>query len=152
MLRDFILASAHHLLLFGLVAMLAVQSALLSRPLDTGALRRLVGIDRGYGATAGLLLLAGLMRVGMGVKGGAFYLHNPWFHAKVGAFVLAALLSIYPTLAFLRWRKAAGTQADWRPNAAEVSRVRTVIKVEFALIALIFVLAAGMARHGGLGL
>ena len=51
MLRDFILASAHHLLLFGLVAMLAVQSALLSRPLDTGALRRLVGIDRGYGAS-----------------------------------------------------------------------------------------------------
>ena len=38
------------------------------------------------------------------------------------------------------------------PNAAEVSRVRTAIKVEFALIALIFVLAAGMARHGGLGL
>ena len=89
---------------------------------------------------------------GMGVKGSDFYLHNPWFHGKFGAFVLAALLSIYPTLAFLRWRKAAGSQPDWRPNAAEVSRVRMVIKVEFALIALIFVLAAGMARYGGLGL
>ena len=152
MFRDFLLASAHHLLLFGLIAMLAMQSVLLSRPLDAAGLRRLVGIDRGYGATAGLLLLAGIARIGWGVKGSDFYLQNPWFHAKFGAFVLAALLSIWPTLAFIRWRREAARQPGWLPAPAQIARARTVIRIELVLIALIFVLAAGMARHGGLGL
>ncbi len=151
MFRDFLLASAHHLLLFGLVAMLAVQSTLLSRPLDAGLLRRLAGIDRGYGATAVLLLLAGAARVGMGAKGAAYYMHNPWFHAKVGAFVLAALLSVWPTVAFIRWRREAARQPGWQPMPARVGQVRTVVRIELALVALIFVLAAAMARHGALG-
>ncbi len=151
MFRDFLLASAHHLLLFGLIAMLAMQSALLSRPLDAAGLRRLVGIDRGYGATAGLLLLAGIARIGWGVKGSDFYLQNPWFHAKFGAFVLAALLSIWPTLAFIRWRREAASQPGWLPAPAQIARARAVVRIELALIALIFILAAGMARHGTLG-
>ncbi|WP_202840748.1 DUF2214 family protein [Luteimonas saliphila] len=152
MFRDFLLASAHHLLLFGLIAMLALQSALLSRPLDAAALRRLVGIDRGYGMTAGLLLVFGLARVFHGAKGADFYLHNPWFHAKLGLFLLAALLSLWPTLTFVRWRRAARTRPDWLPDPAQVARMRTIIRLEFALISLILVLAAAMARHGGLGL
>ena len=150
MLRDFLLASAHHLLFLGLIAMLALQSALLSRPLDANVLRRLAGIDRGSGIAAGLLLLAGVARLYLGVRGSAFYLHNPWFHAKFGVFLATALLSLLPTLAFLRWRRSAADQADWRPAPAQVARVRMVIRVELALVAVILVLAAGMARHGGL--
>ncbi|NLW95739.1 MAG: DUF2214 family protein [Xanthomonadaceae bacterium] len=150
MFCDFLLASAHHLLLFGLVAMLAIQSALLARPIDAAAARRLVGVDRGYGTAAGLLLLAGVARVFWGVKGAGFYLHNPWFHAKVGAFVLAALLSILPTLAFIGWRRQATKQPGWAPDPARVARIRTLVRIELALVALIFVFAAAMARHGGL--
>ena len=152
MFRDFLLASAHHLLLFGLVAMLSLQTVLLSRPLDAGALRSLVGIDRGYGTTAGLLLLAGVARVIWGAKGADYYLHNPWFHAKLGAFVLAALLSIWPTLSYLGWRRQATRDAAWTLDPARLARVRTIVRIELVLVALIFVLAAGMARHGALGL
>ena len=152
MFRDFLLASAHHLLLFGLVAMLSLQTVLLSRPLDAGAARKLVGIDRGYGTTAGLLLLAGVARLAWGGKGADFYLHNPWFHAKFGAFVLAALLSIWPTLSYLGWRRLAARDPAWTPDPARLARVRTIVRIELALVALIFVLAAGMARHGGLEL
>ncbi|HRO26784.1 MAG TPA: DUF2214 family protein [Luteimonas sp.] len=150
MFRDFLLASAHHLLFFGLIAMLAIESALLSRPLDGAALKRLVGVDRGYGITAVLLLVVGLVRVFHGVKGADFYLYNPWFHAKLGAFLLAALLSIWPTLAFVRWRRAQATHPQRLPDTAQIARVRTIIRVETALIAVILVCAAAMARHGGL--
>jgi putative membrane protein len=119
MQTDFLLASLHHMLFFGLIAMLAMQSALLSAPLDATAVRRLVGIDRGYGATAGLLLLAGALRIAYGVKGSGFYLHNPWFHAKLGAFALAALLSVWPTLAFMRWRRQAAGDPGWRADAGQ---------------------------------
>ena len=85
MLKDFLLASFHHLLAFGLVAMLVTESVLLTCPLDTPAMKRLAGVDRGLGIVATLLLVVGMWRVYGGIKGADFYLHNPWFHAKVVA-------------------------------------------------------------------
>ena len=152
MLPDFLLASLHHLLFFGLIAMLALQSALLSRPINAAMMKRLAGIDRGYGLTAVLLLFAGGARLFFGVKGSAYYLHNPWFHAKIGVFVLVAALSLWPTLAFLRWRLQLRADAAWLPAPAQVARLRTLVRVELALVAVILVLAAAMARHGGLSL
>ncbi|WP_205954263.1 DUF2214 family protein [Pseudoxanthomonas winnipegensis] len=150
MWMDFALAALHHLLLFGLIAMLVAESVLLSRPLDAAGVGRLLRLDRGYGLTAGLLLGAGLWRVFGGIKGADFYLHNPWFHAKLGCFVLAALVSLWPTLRFLRWRRALTGDAAFLPSPAETARVRGAIRFQLGLIALIFVLAAGMARYGGL--
>ena len=152
MLKDFILASLHHLLAFGLLAMIVSQSVLLSREVDAQTLRRLGGIDRGLGLVAGLLLVVGLMRVFQGIKGPDFYLHNPWFHAKFGAFVLAALLSLWPTLRIIRWRKALTSGSGALPAPAEVASVRRIVRFELLLIALILVCAAGMARYGGLHL
>ena len=149
MLKDFILASLHHLLAFGLVAMLVTQSVLLSRSVDGTALKRLAGVDRGYGMVATLLLVVGLMRVFQGIKGEDFYLHNPWFHAKIGCFVLVGLLSILPTLRFVRWRKALRADAGFVPPAAEVAAMARIIRFELVLVAAILVFAAMMARYGG---
>lgn len=149
MLTDLLLASLHHLLLFGLVSMLVTQSVLLSRPIDAAALKRLGGVDRGYGITAVLLLAVGFARVFHGIKGYDFYLHNPWFHAKLTAFVLVAVLSIWPTLRFLRWRKALKADPAFVPAAAEVAGLSRIVRFELMLIAAIFVFAAAMARYGG---
>jgi putative membrane protein len=152
MLKDFLLASAHHLLAFGLVAMLVTQSVLLSRSVDAPALRRLSGVDTGLGLTATLLLVVGLVRVFHGIKGADFYLHNPWFHAKLGAFLLAAALSLIPTVRFVRWRRALKADPAWLPPASEVASLRRIVRIELLLIAVILVAAAGMARYGGLHL
>jgi putative membrane protein len=150
MLRDFLLASLHHLLAFGLVAMLAAESLLLSRPLDRAALQRLSRIDLGYGLVAVTLLAVGLSRVFFGLKGAGFYLHNPWFHAKLGAFLLAGLVSIAPTLAFVRWRRALRADPAWLPGPGQAARARILIRVQLALVAVILVCAAAVPRHGGL--
>lgn len=152
MLRDFLLASIHHLLAFGLVAMLVTQSVLLGRSIDGDALKRLSGVDRGLGIVATLLLVVGLTRVFHGIKGADFYLHNPWFHAKFAAFLLAALLSLWPTILFVRWRKAWKADPAFVPSPAAVARMRGVVRFELALVAVILVCAAGMARYGGLHL
>ena len=149
MLTDLSLAALHHLLVFGLVSMLVAQSVLLRGRIDGPVLAKLGGIDRGYGITALLLLVVGLMRVFHGIKGEDFYLHNPWFHAKFGAFVLVGLLSIWPTLGFLRWRKALKADPAFLPTTAEACRLHRIIRFELALVAVIFVLAAAMARYGG---
>ncbi|MEG3789153.1 DUF2214 family protein [Lysobacter sp. CCNWLW3] len=149
MLTDLLLAAFHHLLVFALIAMLVAESTLLRGPLDAAALNRVARIDAGYGAAAGLLLVAGLLRVFYGAKGSDFYMHNPWFHAKLGAYVLIGLLSLLPTLRFLRWRKALSANPAFLPEAADVARQRGVIRFELILIAAILVLAAAMARYGG---
>ena len=141
---DLLLAALHHLLVFALTGMLVSQAAMLRGPLTVDALPRLAKLDAGYGACAGLLLVVGLVRVFHGVKGEDFYLHNPWFHAKVGTFVLVGLLSIIPTIRYARWKKAKVV-----PDAAALARTRTILHIELVGLALIFVLAAAMARYGG---
>ncbi|WP_031370721.1 MULTISPECIES: DUF2214 family protein [Lysobacter] len=149
MLTDLLLAASHHLLIFALVSMLVAESILLRGPIDGGVLQRLARLDSAYGGCAGLLLLIGLARVWYGVKGHDFYLHNPWFHAKLGAYVLVGLLSILPTVRFLRWRKAWSLDPGYLPDAGEVAKMRGIVRFELVLIAAIFVLAAAMARYGG---
>ena len=124
--------------------MLVSQAVMLRGPLTADALPRIAKLDAGYGACAGLLLVVGLLRVFHGIKGEDFYLHNPWFHAKVGTFVLVGLLSIIPTIRYARWKKAKVA-----PDAAALARTRTILRVELVGLAIIFVLAAAMARYGG---
>ena len=150
MLTDFLLASLHHLLVFALVAMLVAEAVLLRGPLDGAGVRRIARLDGGYGLAAVLLLAAGGLRIVWGIKGWDFYLHNPWFHAKLGLFLVVGLLSIHPTLRLLRWRKALKADMAFIPPAVEQARARIIVRIELVLVAAIFVLAAAMARHGGL--
>jgi putative membrane protein len=149
MLTDLILASLHHLLFFALIAMLVTESVLLRGTVDGPVVQRLARLDSGYGMSAGLLLVVGLVRVFHGVKGHDFYLHNPWFHAKLGCFVLVGLLSILPTVRFLRWRKAARDNPGFVPSSAEVGSMARIVRFELVLLAAILVFAAMMARYGG---
>jgi putative membrane protein len=149
MLTDLLLASLHHLLFFGLIAMLVSEAVLLRGTIDNAAVQRLAKLDTGYGMTAGLILAVGIGRVFYGIKGYDFYLHNPWFHAKIGCFVLVGLLSILPTLRFVRWRKALRANADFLPPEGEIAAMARIIRFELVLVAAILVFAAMMARYGG---
>src|SRR3546814_7634150 len=100
--------------------MLVAEAVLLRGDIDASVLGRLAGLDAGYGVSAMLLLVVGLCRVFFGLKGWDFYLHNPWFHAKLGAFVLVGLMSILPTLRFLRWRKALRADPAFQIGRAHV--------------------------------
>lgn len=150
MLTDWLLASLHHLLFFGLVAMLVAEAVLLRGPVDAGTLTRLRRLDAGYGLSAVLILAAGGLRIAYGVKGYDFYQHNPWFHAKLGVFVLVGLLSIAPTLRFGRWSRALRDNPAFVPDAADIARTRSQLRLQLLGIAVILVLAAATARHGGL--
>ena len=149
MLTDLILASLHHLLFLAIIAMLATESTLLRGRIDAATIGRLAGVDLGYGLCAMALLAVGFARLKWGIKGMDFYLHNPWFHAKIGCFLLVGLLSIRPTLAFLRWRKALRADPAFVPEAAQVTSLARLVRIELALLAAIVVLAAMMARYGG---
>ncbi|HYD58044.1 MAG TPA: DUF2214 family protein, partial [Burkholderiales bacterium] len=96
-------AFVHHLAAFTLVSALVAEHLLFDRRAARPD-RRLQVVDAVYGASAGLLLLAGLARVFYFEKGAAYYFANPYFVTKLVLFIAVALLSAYPTLTFLRWR------------------------------------------------
>lgn len=145
---DLLLAALHHLAMLLLIAALVAEWTLLRAPLERIQLTRLVRIDAMYGVAALLILAIGALRVRYGVKGADYYLHNPWFWAKLGTFAAIGLLSLVPTLRLLRWRRQARLQPTWSPNAAQVRTLQRLIGVELGLLAVLVVLAAAMARDG----
>ncbi|HYG45370.1 MAG TPA: DUF2214 family protein [Bordetella sp.] len=150
MLQDALLAWIHYLAIFLLVVAMTAQTVLLRPAMADTAVRRLALYDRLYLASAIAVLVTGLLRLMMGAKGAAFYMANPWFHAKIGLFVLIALCSIPPTLAFLRWNKQARQHAGYVPEAGQIKKARRWVMVEVHLLVLLPLCAALMARGIGL--
>jgi putative membrane protein len=147
---DLLLAIAHHLLVFGLVAILAAELALLRPGIRGERLRLVGGIDMAYGALATLLIIVGFLRVFLGFKGPDAYLPNWVFWAKIGAFVIVGLLSIQPTASILGWRNAAQGDPAYVVPAEGIARSRTFLWAEAVVFVLIPVFAAMMARGYGL--
>ena len=132
------MAFLHHVAAFSLVAALAVEFIVIRDELNPRTARRLALADLVLGVSAGVLLVAGLLRVFYFEKGPAFYFSNGAFVAKLVLFFAVALLSIYPTLRFLRWRR--------EPNPTEVPAVRGVLHLELVAVVLILWFAASISR------
>ena len=90
MTTDLLLAIAHHLLFFALIAILAAETVLVRPGLAGDTLKRLGRLDAAYGGLAGLILIVGFCRVFFGLKGWEFYIYNWVFWAKIAAFLTAA--------------------------------------------------------------
>jgi putative membrane protein len=144
-----LMAFLHHLAAFALVAALAVEIVLCKRPLDLVRARGLQVMDRHFGLAAAAVLVIGLLRVFYFEKGPHYYWHDAYFLVKFGAFVLAGLISIYPTKVFLSWGEAlkAGTVPALEP--AVYRRLRLCLWLELAAIVLILLCAPLMARGFG---
>ena len=141
---DLGLAILHHLLVFGLVAMLMAERVMVRAP--TVDVRRLARLDGGFGATAGLILIVGACRVVWGGKGWSFYESNPFFWAKVATFVIIGLVSIAPTIRFIAWLRALKADPAFQPDEADRRKVRAALGVEALLLIPLLAFAAAMAR------
>ncbi len=150
MLTDVLLAVAHHLLIFALLAILVTEMVTIRPTITAAQILYIARIDIAYGIDAGLILVVGFSRVFFGIKGAGFYLPNPVFWAKIVAFLIVGLLSIAPTLRIIRWRIAAAEDKDFRPPLEEIKAVRRIMHYEGMVFFTIPVFAALMARGYGL--
>ena len=110
----------------------------------------LARIDLLYLIAAVLALATGVARLVWYGKGAVFYLHNPVFYLKLALFVAIGLISIPPTIQYLRWMRLTKTSADAVAADFEVLRSRRYVLVELVLFALIPLLAVLMARGIGI--
>jgi len=141
---DLWLAIAHHLLIFALFGILAAELVSVRRGMSRKTVTLIASIDIWYGILAGLILVVGFARAIFAAKGWFYYSHNLFFWAKITTFFLVALLSLPPTLQFIRW-----AQTNETPPDGAVQRVRAFLFAELFLFALLPVFAAAMARGYG---
>lgn len=146
---DAFIAYFHYLGIMVLLAALVGEHLLLGGELDARRGRQLAITDIVYIVAVGAVLVSGLLRATSFGKGMAFYAGNPLFHVKMTLFVVAALISVYPTVQFLGMRSTLrGGQA---PSLGPVltRRLTLMVRVELVLIATIPLLAVLMGRGFG---
>ena len=141
---DLTLAILHHFFVFALFGVLFAELVLVRRGMDAAVAARVVPIDNWYGALAALIVIVGFSRAIFAAKGWAYYAHNGFFWAKIGTFTAIGLLSVPPTLAFLKWRRASTS-----PTNEAIGRVRRYLWLQVALFPLLPAFAATMARGYG---
>ncbi|WP_172121711.1 MULTISPECIES: DUF2214 family protein [unclassified Devosia] len=146
---DLALAIGHHLAVFTLVGAIAAEFVLLRPGLNGVQLQRLARLDAVYGGAAMLVVLVGVMRLYWGAAGPDYYFSNHAFWGKMAAFVAVGLLSIAPTIAFGRWRKALRADPGFRPSEGEIRRQRRFLHAELGFLILVPIFAAMMARGYG---
>jgi putative membrane protein len=150
MVTTALMAFLHHLLAFTLTACLVYEFIAYHKNMGIAEIRRIQRVDLIYGISAGLLLLIGLLRVFFFEKGINFYLNNPFFWVKMTAFLLVGLLSINPTIRYIRWNRTLRQNEVPEISETEYKRTRILLSLEVIGIAVILLAAPMMARGIGM--
>lgn len=103
---EIVLRYLHFISIFIISGVLISEHLLLKRSLTREEIGRLAGIDAVYGLAALTLIAAGLtLWLGGFGKPAVYYSKNWIFHLKLACFLSIGLISIYPTVFFIRNRK-----------------------------------------------
>lgn len=146
---DALLAYTHFISIIATVSTVMAEAVLCRPGLTLPWAQRLGRVDLLYLVTAALALTTGLLRLFFGIKGSAFYFGNPVFWVKISLFIAVGLISIIPTLRFIRWTKRLNANSSTVIEEDEITATARIIYIELALLALIPLMGALMAR--GLG-
>jgi putative membrane protein len=143
-----VVAWIHYVAVMLLMASLLGEHLLLKRELTAAEARTVQRLDIIYGGSAALLLVTGIMRVYL-EKGVAYYMQSGAFHVLLGLFIVVALLSIYPTVVFLRWRADTRAGRGQQLEPGRFKRIQMILRLEMTLMLLAPFFATWMA-HGSL--
>jgi putative membrane protein len=146
---DLAFAIGHHVLIFALAGVIAFEVGVVKPGITAGDIARVGKADAWYGILAVLILIVGFARAVFAAKGWAYYSHNHFFWAKIGTFALVGILSVPPTIQYIRWRRALKTDPAALPAVGAIKTVRRFLWLEVFFFAWIPIFAAAMARGYG---
>jgi putative membrane protein len=146
---DAFLAYLHFTAIFLVFSFLVVETMMMRGALDAPAVRLLGRVDLWFFGSAIAALATGFMRLVWGAKGPDFYLASWPLYVKLALFVAVGIVSVGPTLRFVRWRRMFERDPAWTVPDDERRLVRRLVMVEVHLAAFIPLAAVIMSR--GLG-
>jgi putative membrane protein len=143
MTLEILLRYIHFISIFAIVGSLVSEHLLLKKSMTRAEIGRVSRIDAVYGLAALTLVIAGLtLWLGSVGKPSWFYSKNWVFHLKITLVAVVGLLSIYPTVFFLRNRKGIASETVVIPSS-----VFMMVRIELLLL-LVIPLLAGLMAHG----
>jgi len=135
----------HFISIFTIVGTLVSEHMLLKKELTRAELGKLARIDAVYGIAAVVLVTVGLtLWLGSFGKPSIYYTKNWIFHTKLTCFILVGLLSIYPTVFFIKNRKGNQSESVTIPKS-----IFWMLRLELTLLFIIPLLAGLMSRGIG---
>jgi len=143
-------AFLHFFAVFGIVSTVFFQWFTLSKAPSYVEAKRIQLCDRWYGVSSVVLLVVGFLRVFYFEKGKDFYFGSPFFRLKPALFLVLGLLSIYPTIKFIGWRKDTRLEKPPVVPEGQFTVIARILKLELLVLLAIALCASLMAR--GLGL
>jgi len=142
---EILLRYIHFISIFIIVGTLASEHLLLKKEMSRKEITRLARIDAVYGMAALTLIVAGLtLWLGSYGKPSIYYTRNWVFHTKLTLFLLIGLMSVYPTVFFIKQRKGDPAEIISIPP-----RVFLMLRLELLLLVIIPLLAGLMSRGIG---
>ena len=145
MTAEIILRYLHFISIFAIVSSLVAEHLLLKNSLTRAEIGRIARIDAVYGIAALTLLCVGLtLWLGGFGKPAIYYTKNWVFHLKITLFLMVGLLSIYPTVFFIKNRKGNTTDVVEIPKS-----IFWMLRLELTLLFIIPLLAGLMAHNVG---
>jgi putative membrane protein len=147
---DIFIPYLHFIGIMVMMGTLITEHVILKPDISLNNLKSLGIIDLIYGISAVIVLITGLLRWFVVGKGAEFYTKNPIFHTKLTLFVVIFVLSIFPTIKFIKWSRQA--RRGQKPNLSEklVKRQLMFIRIQLLLLAVLPLLAVMIARGMGL--
>lgn len=139
----------HFIAIMALMGSLITEHLLLKPGITGAQIKSLAGIDLVYGLSALVVLGTGLLRWFVYGKGSEFYLSNPIFHVKLTLFMIMGIVSIFPTLKFLKWKKQVKAGSDPTIDEKSIKRTLMFIRIELLIVAILPLLAVMVARGAG---
>ncbi|MEM1214541.1 MAG: DUF2214 family protein [Bacteroidota bacterium] len=147
MTLDLLVRYLHFIGIFVWIGALTTEWLLLAEQVPRQQIRRLLRIDRAYGAAAIVVVVTGLLQWLVVGKPAEFYTANGIFHTKVTLAIVVGLLSIYPSIFLSRESK----KDDAAAFVSVPRRIRQLVLGQVFLMVLIPLLAVLMAAGVGLG-
>ncbi|WP_020531854.1 DUF2214 family protein [Flexithrix dorotheae] len=136
----------HFIAIFGVVGSLITEQFMIDEKLTKKDIKRLSFVDAVYGISAVLVLVAGFtLWFGVG-KPAEFYTKNWIFHTKVTLFIIVGILSIYPTVFFLKKRKGDDIHTIIHIPKIILWSIRIELLLVFVIPLLAILMALGIGR------
>jgi putative membrane protein len=136
----------HFIGIMVLMGSLITEHVILKPGITKDQIKTLAMVDLIYGISAAIVLITGLLRwFVVDPKGAAYFNTNPLFHIKLTFFVIAVILSIFPTMKFLKWRKSVINGKDPEITTQEVKKQLMFLRIELLILAIIPLLAVMVA-------
>jgi len=142
-MEEIFVRTLHFLGIIILASALVGEHLLISKEMNLKSFKKLVIVDAIYGIGAIATLVGGVLLWFVVGKPADFYSFNFIFHIKLTVFLTVGLLSIFPTVYFLRNRKSVSD------SIVIPSYIVKIIRMELCLLVFLPLLATLIARGVG---